>query len=132
MQAKEIPLHDIKPLLEIQDYSLYYLVATVILTTVIVVGIMYLLVKWYKNRNRYNHRKEYFKLLSEVDLNNAKKSAYEITLYGALFADDSPRHQEMFHTLTEKLEGYKYKKSVDDFNDEVKGFIELYKGMIDV
>lgn len=132
MQDQEIQLHDIKPLLEIQEYSFYYFLAVVVIGTIIVVGIIYLLIRWLKNRNRYNHRKEYFQHLSEIDFKDAKRSAYEITFYGALFADDSPRHKEMFHTLTDKLEAYKYKKSVDDFDSEVKGFIELYKGMIDV
>jgi hypothetical protein len=34
--------------------------------------------------------------------------------------------------MVEKLEKYKYKKSVDNFDSETLRVIELYRGMIDV
>ncbi len=134
MQNKlpEIPIHDIKPLLEIHEYSLYYFLALLTLG-VIVFGVgIFFLVKYLKNRNAYNLRKDSFHLLETLDLNDTKKSAYAISQYGAVFKDDSPRHTEMFSNLSERLEQYKYKKDVDAFDEEVKGYIELYKGMIDV
>jgi len=87
---------------------------------------------WLKKRNRYNRRKEHFKLLNSLDLSNTKESAYAITLYGATFKDDSPRHKEMYDNLLGRLEAYKYKKEVSLFDSEVIGYIELYKGMMDV
>ncbi|EDZ61575.1 hypothetical protein SMGD1_2157 [Sulfurimonas gotlandica GD1] len=38
----------------------------------------------------------------------------------------------MYDNLVQRLESYKYKKQVDEFDSEVKGYIEVYKGMIDV
>ncbi|MEA3371397.1 MAG: hypothetical protein U9Q40_08655 [Campylobacterota bacterium] len=131
-QNYDIPLHDIKPLLEVQEYSLYYLIALSAVTAFILFALIYLILKWFKSRNAFNIRKEHFELLNAVDLSDAKKAAYEITFYGNSFSDDSPRHSEMYKNLVERLESYKYKKSVKNIDSEVIGYIELYRGMIDV
>lgn len=131
-QNYDIPLHDIKPLLEVHEYSLYYLIALSAVTAFILFALIYLILKWFKSRNAFNIRKEHFELLNAVDLSDAKKAAYEITFYGNSFSDDSPRHSEMYKNLVERLESYKYKKSVESIDSEVIGYIELYRGMIDV
>ncbi|MDP2893375.1 MAG: hypothetical protein Q8N78_03280 [Sulfurimonas sp.] len=131
-QSYDIPLHDIKPIVEIEEYSLYYFLGFASLALVLVAGVAYLLYMWLKKRNRYNRRKEHFKLLNSLDLSNTKESAYAITLYGATFKDDSPRHKEMYDNLLGRLEAYKYKKEVSSFDGDVIGYIELYKGMMDV
>ena len=132
IQSYDIPLHDIKPIIEVQEYSLYYLLGTAFLVLVALGLISYLLYMYIKKRNAFNIRKEHFKLLNNLDLKNTKQSAYAITNYGLTFKDDSDRHTEMFSNITERLESYKYKKEVEQFDSEMLGFIELYKGMIDV
>ena len=131
-QNYDIPLHDIKPLLEVEEYSLYYLLGASALVAFILFAIVYLLFKWFKNRNTYNIRKEHYRLLNAVDLSDAKRAAYDITFYGNSFSDDSPRHTEMYKNLVDRLESYKYKKSVDAMDSEVTAYIDLYRGMIDV
>jgi len=131
-QNYDIPLHDIKPLMEIEEYSLYYLIGASALGVFILFAIVYLLLKWFKNRNAFNLRKEHYKLFNAVDFSDAKRAAYDITFYGASFRDDSPRHSEMYKNLVDRLEPYKYKKSVDAIDKEVFAYIDLYRGMIDV
>ena len=126
-----IPLHDIKPLLEVQEYSFYYLVAIILVAILLVVGVVYLLYRWFQKRDTFNIRKEHFNALNSLDLKDSKKSAYLITLYATTFKDDSPRHLEMYTNLVDRLEEFKYKKEVQPFDAEVLGYIELYKGMID-
>jgi len=128
----DIPLHDIKPLLEVQEYSLYYLLAVSIVMLIILVGLIYLFVKWLKIRNAFNIRKEHYTLLNAITFKDSKRSAYDVTFYGATFKDDSPRHYEMYKNLTQRLEIYKYKKDVEELDSEVLSYIDLYKGMIDV
>ena len=132
MPTKEIPLHDIKPILEIQEHSFYYLIAIVVVCTLIILGVLYLLYKFYKNKKRFNIRAEHFKSIKSVDLSDAKKAAYELTFYGATFKDDSERHQRAYDNLLEHLQAYKYKKSVATLSDETKHFLDIYLGMIDV
>lgn len=131
-QSYDIPLHDIKPIVDVQEYSLYYFLGVSALVVFLAGGVAYLIYMWLKKRNAFNIRKEHLKLLHSLDLNDTKQSAYAITNYGLTFRDDSPRHQEMYANITERLEVYKYKKEVDAFDAEMLGYIELYKGMLDV
>jgi hypothetical protein len=131
-QSYDIPIHDIKNIVEVQEYSFYYFVAICVVSAVVALGLLYVLYRYLKNRNVYNKRKEHFKILDAQDLRDTKKAAYVITLYGATFKDDGERQKGMYKNLTERLEKYKYKKEVEPFDDETKSYIELYKGMIDV
>jgi hypothetical protein len=128
----EIPLHDIKPLLEIQDYSFYYFLALMIVGGLILLALLYLLYRYFVQRNRRNIKKEHYKILKGINLAETKKAAYLLTQYGATFKDDSPRHLKTYNEMVEKLERYKYKKSVDAFDGETRRVIELFRGMIDV
>ena len=132
MKNIEIPIHDIKPLVEIQDYSFYYFLALCIVGVLILLGVLYLVYHFYKHKHKFNIRKEHFKLLKKVNFKDAKKAAYDITYYGHTFKDDSPRHTKAYEDLLHRLEKYKYKKVVDKLDSETIHFIELYRGMIDV
>jgi len=132
MQNFDIPLHDIKPIIEVQEYSLYYLIGVIALGTFVLFGALFLLYKWYQKRNIFNIRVEHKKLINAIDFKETKKAAYAFTLYGLTFKDDSPRHTEMYRNLTQRLDEYKYKKDVELFDSEVLGYIELYKEMLDV
>ncbi len=132
MQNYDIPLHDIKPIIEVQEYSLYYLLGLVALGIFLLLGGLFLFYKWYKMRNAFNIRKEHLRLINEIDLSDTKAAAYAFTFYGLTFKDDSPRHTEMYRNLTQRLDEHKYKKDVDSFDNEVLGYIELYKEMLDV
>jgi len=132
MKQNTIHLHDIKPLLEIEEYSFYYLLGVSFFVLLMACGIIYLIYRYIKNKNRFNLKKEHLKLLKNVDLSDAKKAAYDVTFYGASFKDDSPRHKEMYENLVSRLSEYKYKKEVNPIDEETLGYIELYRGMCDV
>ncbi len=132
MQHTTIHLHDIKPLLEIPDYSFYYFLAIIVMVTILLFGILYLAYRWIKNRKKFNIRAEHYRLLKNVNYKNAKKAAYEITHYGETFKNDSPRHTRAYENMLEHLEQYKYKKDVEDFDSDTIHYIELFEGMIDV
>ena len=132
MQNYNINLHDIKPLLEVEEYSFYHLMILCLVALVVVLGLIYLIYKYLKNRNKYNKRKDYLSKIRELDLNDTKKTAYALSFYGEIFKNDSTRHLEMFNNITDRLKKYKYKKDVEKFDDEVLGYIELYKEMLDV
>ncbi len=131
-QNFDIPLHDIKPIVEVQEYSLYYFLGVSAFVLLIILGSAFLIYKWLQKRNAFNIRKEHMRLLRTLDLSDAKKAAYAITNYGATFKDDSPRHSEMYANLHNRLEKYKYKKEVEKLDEETLGYFELYKEMCDV
>lgn len=131
-QSFDIPLHDIKPLVDVQEYSLYYFLAASALALFLVLGVAYLIYRYIKNKKAFNIRRESIKSINSLNMSDTKQSAYGITFYGEIFKDDSPRHSEMYKNLTQRLEPYKYKKVVEDFDKETLGYIELYKEMLDV
>ena len=131
-QSFDIPIHDIKTIVEVEEYSYYYFLAISAFGVIVLLGAIYLIYKFLRNKNKYNERKEHFSLLNSVDLNDTKKAAYAISLYGATFKDDGERQKGMYENLVSRLEVYKYRKNVEAFDKETLSFIELYKGMIDV
>jgi len=131
-QSFDIKLHDIKPIVEVQEYSFYYFLGLSFFLLLLILGVAYLIYMWMKQRKAFNIRKEHISLLRALDLSDTKQSAYSITKYGVTFRDDSLRHQEMFENITNRLQIYKYKKEVDEFDSEMLGYIKLYEDMIDV
>ena len=128
----DIPLHDIKTIVEVQEYSIYYFSSILLVVFVLVSVILYFLYRWFKNKNRYNQRKEFFKLLDSLDFNDTKKAAYAITKYGSIFKNDSEKHSKLFEQIIKKLKLYKYKKDVDKFDEETLKAIQEYKEIINV
>jgi len=128
----DIPLHDIKPLIEIQEYSFEYLVLVSLLGALVLMGVSYLFYVYFRNKNKFNIRSEHLQLLNAISLEETKIAAYRITQYGATFKNDSDRHAKNFEVLVENLEAYKYRKDVDQFDEDTKRQFERYLGMIDV
>ena len=133
MQPETLKLHDIKPLVAIEDYSFYYFLALSTIVVILFVGVFYLLLQWLKQRKRENVRKEHLEILRSIDLqHDPKKAAYMLTKYGATFKDDDERHREMYENMLSRLEKYKYRKEVEPFDRETLSIIELYRDICDV
>ena len=133
MQTQQLELHDIKPLVAIEDYSFYYFLAVSVVATLLLMGVFYLLLKWLKHRKKENLRKRHLEILRSIDLrSDPKKAAYMLTKYGATFKDDDARHKEMYDNMIEKLEKYKYRKEVEPLDEETVSIIELFRDICDV
>jgi hypothetical protein len=130
--AYDIPLHDIKPLMEVPESS--FIVFTVILCIVglLLLGALFLLYRFVRNRQKLNLRKLHFSALEAVDFSDPKKAAYAITDHGRTFSDDSERLREAYNNLVMRLDRYKYKKQVETIDDESRSYYKIYLGMIDV
>ena len=122
----------IKPILDIHEYSLYYFLGLSFLALLLASGLIYLIFKWVKAKKAFNIRREHLKIIKSLNLSDTKHTAYTMTLLGFTFKDDSPKHSEMYATLIQRLEEYKYKKEVDTFDSEVLDSIKVYKGMLNV
>ena len=128
----DIPLHDIKPLMEVPDNSFVLLGGIIIVATLLLSGGLYLLYKFVKSRQTLNLRKVHFDALGKVDFSDPKKAAYAITDHGRIFADDSERLREAYDNLVVRLNRYKYRKSVEAVDEESRSYYKIYLGMIDV
>lgn len=131
-RSYDIPLHDIKPLMEVPDSSFALFLFTVTVITFLLLGALYLLYRFIKSRKEVDPRKVHYRILESVDLDDAKKAAYTITEYGRIFADDSQRLHEAYDNLVARLEAYKYRKQVSSIDDESRNYYKIYLGMIDV
>lgn len=132
MQAYDVPLHDIKPLMEIHDPTPIILgIASVsVLLLLLIVG--YLLVKRVFISKRHSRRRHCFAQLEALELDSGKEAAYAISRLGRCFAGDSPRLREAYENLYARLEPYKFKKRVPPIDEETRAYFRIFLGMIDV
>jgi len=130
--AYDIPIHDIRPLMEVPDNSFAFLMVVIVLVVILLCSAFYLLYIYYKRGKKSSLRKEHFKALEKVDFKQPKEAAYQITYYGRTFSEDSERLHEAYNNLLTYLEAYKYKKSVAPINDESRSYYKIYLEMIDV
>ena len=127
----EIPLHDIKPLVDVPDNSLTILIVIgAVLLTLIVVPLIIWLIKLYKKSKKINMRKTYLQKLHAIDTSDAKNAAYEISHYGRLLAE-SEREKEILESLDQRLSLYKYKKEVGALDSETLGYYQLFLEVVD-
>ncbi len=132
MQSYDIPLHDIKPLVEIEEYSFIYLVTLSGLAVLFMLALIYFAYRLYKKTKIVSMRSKHKKLLDSLSMSETKNTAYGISMYGVTFKDDSPEHREIFDDLFRRLEAYKYKKSVKSFDNQTILLIEKYRGILNV
>ena len=128
----DIPLHDIKPLMEVPDSSFTLLIILTGVIALLLLGAIFLLYRFMRDRKTVNLRKVNYKLLNAIDFSDPKKAAYNITEYGRLFANDSERLREAYNNLVARLEAYKYRKAVETIDAESMSYYKIYLEMIDV
>ncbi len=127
---RDIPLHDIKPLVEVPDNSLIYLgiVAFVLVLVVILAGVW--LYRYFTKAKAKDLRKSYLQKIHNIDTSNAKQAAYEISAYGRFLAENE-RAKDMLDNLDNRLSKYKYKKEVEALDEETLGYYKLFLEVLD-
>jgi len=123
-------LKDIKPLLEIPDSSYYIYWGLIILVSVLLLGILFFIAKRLWDNRKTNLAKGYLEAIKKIDWEDTKKSAYEATHYARLLATDE-RRKELFSQLEPMLEKYKYKKEVDEVDEDTRNKFNLYVQVAD-
>lgn len=131
MRSANIPINDIAPLVEINDYSLYYFSALTLIGVALIAALFLALVKQLRKR-KLSIRKERFKELKAIDFSDPKRAAYTISELGRVFASDNERTDSAYHNLFERLSPYKYAPSVEMIDEETLAYYRLYVEMIDV
>jgi len=123
-------LRDIKPLLEIPDSSYYVYWGLILFATVLIAGILFFVVKKLWENRKVNLAKGYLVSIKKIDWKDTKKSAYQATHYARLLATDE-RRKELFSQLEPLLEQYKYKKKVDEVDQETRNRFNLFVQVAD-
>ena len=123
-------LRDIKPLLEIPDSSYYIYWGLIIFISVLILSILFFILKKLWDNRKVNLAKGYLASMKKIDWKDTKKSAYEATHYARLLATDE-RRQTLFSQLEPMLEQYKYKKEVNEVDQETRNKFNLYVQVAD-
>jgi hypothetical protein len=118
-------LRDIKPLLEIPDSSYYIYWGLIIFASILILSILFFILKKMWDNRKVNLAKGYLASMKKIDWKDTKKSAYEATHYARLLATDE-RRQTLFSQLEPMLEQYKYKKEVNEVDQETRNKFNLY------
>lgn len=126
-----IKIHDIKPIVEIPDFSIYIYYGLIFLFCVLVCVILYFLYKFLKPKEK-SQDMIWFEKLQDLDLKNIKNAAYGISKYGRYLAKDE-RQIRLIDELVKELSEYKYKKEIpSEFTQEVKTKLSIFMDTIDV
>lgn len=123
-------IHDIKNLVLIPDNSIFIFSFLIFLGVIVVLLIIFFIYKFIKNK-KTNERKTWFKTLENINYQNPKEAAYTITKYTRLLVTN-PRDKKLCNELIEELEKYKYKKTVESIDDNIKAKLSTLMDAIDV
>lgn len=121
-------LNDIKPLVNVDDYSFYLFLFLVVIGFLFLFAIIYLL--FFRKTKKINQKKNSIKILNELDYNNPKECAYIITKELRAICINE-REKNLANEIILLLEDYKYKKDVPLINDEIKSKLEILMDIID-
>lgn len=118
-----LEIHDIKPLVEVPDYSLYILIVLIVFAVILIGALLFWFYKLFKNDRSIEKR--YFQELKELDFKDAKHCAYLITKYTRVLAK-SEREKRLSAELIYALSDYKYKKEVKPIDKSIKAKLEVF------
>jgi len=123
-------LHDIKPLVEIPDASIYLYWGLIGLATLMGAALIFMLIAKIMELRNKNTRKLYIAKLHAIDFEDAKQAAYDATHYGRLVAQ-SQREKEIYSQLLTHLEPYKYRKIVEPIDSDTRKKFTLFLQVIE-
>jgi hypothetical protein len=127
----DIPLHDIMPLVEVPEPSIYWFSALIVVVCVVFASGVIWFLKWKKSK-QITQRQLHYEALQNIDLKHPKESAYTISKEGYFFAHDNERTFNTYQNLFSRLEPYKYAPTVEKIDEETLGYYYLYLEIIDV
>lgn len=126
-----IKIHDIKPIVEIPDFSVYLYYSLLFLVCVIICLIVYGIYKFFKPKPK-TFEMECHEKLQSLDFTNIKQTAYDISKYGRYLAKEE-RQIRLIDELTDELSSYKYKKEIpSSLSHEIKTKFNIFMDTLDV
>ncbi len=126
-----IKIHDIKPLVEIPDNSIYLYYGLILFAILFAITIIYLIYSFFKYKKE-STQKIYFQKIKNINFNNQKEAAYTISKYGQLL-DKDERENRLFQELNNSLTEFKYKKEISqDISNDIKAQYDIFMETLNV
>jgi flagellar biosynthesis/type III secretory pathway M-ring protein FliF/YscJ len=129
---KGLNLKDIKPIVDVNDSSLYWLIALILAVVAILLVVFFI---WHKARRkalrRYKKSIEYHakEALKNIDFSNTKEAVYSFSKNAQILANSEQK--DRLNMLLEKLERYKYKKeSIALEKEDIDAIKEFIKEVV--
>ena len=117
-------LHDIKGIVEVTDYSFYYLLATVGVSVMVLIVIGVMLYKYLTKKDMLTQKKVAMDLLEKFEFGDTKESVYEFSHLAQYAVNDTQRRE--LEELLAELELYKFKKEVPELDEELKAKMKKF------
>jgi cell division protein FtsI/penicillin-binding protein 2 len=117
-------LKDIKPIIDIPDYSFYLFCLLIGLIFLLFIFIFYKIYKFFINK-KSDEKTISLNALKNIDFTNPKQNAYDITYHGRVVATDN-RSKKILADLNKKLSNYKYKKNIENIDEDIKADFRLF------
>ncbi len=117
-------LRDIKGIVEVTDYSLYYLLGAIGVGTIVLIVLTTLLYKYLTNKDLLTQKKVAMGLLEKFEFGDAKASVYEFSHLAQYAVNDAQRRE--LEELLAELEVYKFKKEVPELDAELKAKMKKF------
>lgn len=111
-------LRDIKDLVEVTDYSLYYLLGVLGVGAIVVLLLAFYIYQFIHKKVPLTQQKMAVELLKKLDIDDAKESAYTFS-HLAQYAVGEAQNETLQEILS-ALEPYKYKKEVPPLDAALK------------
>ncbi|KAA0439713.1 MAG: DUF4381 domain-containing protein [Candidatus Thioglobus sp.] len=122
---KTYDIKDIKPIVDIADNSLYWLLAVIFSAFLLILGGYYFW-KIYQSKRQYNEKKAAIEALKNLDFNDSKSTAYAFGRYAPALVNEE--NTMVFEQINNALMAYKYKKQVGKLDailiEKIKGFTD--------
>jgi flagellar biosynthesis/type III secretory pathway M-ring protein FliF/YscJ len=129
---KGLNLKDIKPIVDVNDSSLYWLIALILVVVAILLVVFFI---WYKARRkalrRYKKSIEYHakEALKNIDFSNTIEAVYSFSKNEQILANSEQK--DRLNMRLEKLERYKYKKeSIALEKEDIDAIKEFIKEVV--
>lgn len=120
---EQLPLRDIKPIVEVPDHSLW-LFAALVAAAVLAAA---LLLFWLRRRKRHVRdpkRSEALRRLEAIDYDDTKNAVYGFSLLGHFVV--TPQTEPTFRALLAQLEAYKFQKRVPPLEDALRSQMQAF------
>jgi len=117
-------LRDIKGLVEVTDYSLYYLLTLIGLAVVILAVVSFFIYKLLSKKEKTTQQKLAREKFKDFILDGSKESLYQFTHLAKYAVSD--KQKEALDEILIALETYKYKKEMPVLDDALKIKMEQF------
>lgn len=121
-------LRDIKGLVEVADYSPYYLGGVLALALLLLLLSALFIYRYRTRKEPLTQKRAAIALLEKLEFGDAKQSAYEFTHLAHYAVNEAQR--EALEKLLAELAPYKFKKEVPGLDEDLKARMQAFiKGL---